>query len=93
MLHDDVLLAIFDFYLDKDQEENQSIEAWQTLVHVCRRWRTLVFASPRHLDLRLVCTARISARDTLDVWPALPLEIQDDITTKRVDNIISVLKL
>lgn len=38
-------------------------------------------------------TARASAKDTLDVWPALPLDIQDDITTKRVDNIISVLKL
>jgi hypothetical protein len=95
MPHDDVLLAIFEFYVDGDQEENQSIEAsrWMTLVHVCRRWRTLVFASPRLLDLRLVCTARTSAKDTLDVWPALPLDIQDDITTKRVDNIISVLKL
>ncbi len=93
MLHDDVLLAIFDFYVEEDQEEKESIEAWQTLVHVCRRWRSLVFASPRRLDLRLVCTARTSARETLDVWPAFPLEIQDDITTKRVDNIISVLKL
>jgi hypothetical protein len=96
MLHDDVLLEIFDFYVDEeieDQEEKQSMEAWQTLVHVCWRWRSLVFASPRRLDLRLVCTAGTSARDTLDVWPALPLEIQDDITSKRVDNIASVLKL
>jgi hypothetical protein len=95
MLHDDVLLEIFDFYVDEeieDQEEKQSMEAWQTLVHVCRRWRSLVFASPRRLDLRLVCTAGTSARD-MDVWPALPLEIRDDISSKRVDNIISVLKL
>jgi hypothetical protein len=92
MLHDDVLLAVFDFCVDEDQGK-QSIRPWQTLVHVCRRWRALVFASLRRLDLRLVCTARTSAKDTLVVWPALPLEIQDDITTKRVDNIISVLKL
>jgi len=92
MLHDDVLLAIFYFYVDED-EEKQSTETWQTLVHVCQRWRSLVFASPCHLDLRLVCTARTSARDTLDVWPALLLEIEDDIGTKCVDNIISVLKL
>ena len=62
-------------------------------MHVCRRWRGLVFASPRRLDVRLVCTAGTSVRDTVDIWPALPLDIQDDITTKRVDNIISVLKL
>jgi len=36
VLNDDVLLAIFDFYVGarEDQKEKQSIEAWQTLVHV-----------------------------------------------------------
>ena len=52
MVHHDALLAIFDFYVDEDQEEKQSIEAWQTLVHVCRRWRSIIFASPRRLNLR-----------------------------------------
>lgn len=99
-LHDEVLLEIFGFYVDEGQEleeeleeeEKQPTEAWRTLVHVCRRWRGLVFASPRRLDLRLVCTAKTPARD-MSVWPVLPLVIQDDITTQRVDNIISVLKL
>jgi hypothetical protein len=49
------------------------IEAWQSLVHVCRRWRNLVFGSPRHLNLRLVCGPKKPARNTLDVWPALRL--------------------
>ncbi len=31
---------------------------------------------PRRLNLRLVCTPNTPARDTLDVWPALPLLIR-----------------
>ena len=70
------------------------IEAWQSLVHVCRRWRSVVFGSPRRLNLRLVCTAKTPARDTLDVWPALPLVIRcnGDYPTESVDNIIAVLE-
>jgi hypothetical protein len=91
-LPDDVLLAIFEFYVakhqalpdfidfidfiaDLDRERGMEIELWQSLVHVCRRWRGLVFASPRRLNLRLWCTPATSARMSLDVWPALPLII------------------
>ncbi len=67
-------------------------EAWKSLVHVCRRWRTVVFGSPRRLNLRLVCSPKTPARDTLDVWPALPLLIQGRITlSSDVDNIIVAL--
>ena len=63
-------------------------------MHVCRRWRTVVFGSPRRLNLRLVCTAKTPARDTLDVWPALPLFIRGygNYPTESVDNIIAVLE-
>ena len=44
-------------------------------MHVCRRWRRLVFGSPRCLGLQLYCTLETLARNTLDVWPALPLII------------------
>jgi hypothetical protein len=93
----DVLLAIFNYYLeilDKDLPEKEREEAWLSLVHVCRRWRSIVFGSPRHLDLQLVCTPRTHARDTLDVWTALPLVIQchDDHPIGNVDNIIAVLE-
>ena len=89
MLPDEVLLAIFDFYVD-----NARINEWQLLVHVCRRWRSVVFASPRRLDLRLVCTSKTPARDTLDVWPPLPLSIEcyGSYPTEQVDNVITVLK-
>ena len=88
MLPDDVLLAIFDFCGDKYE-----LEAWQTLVHVCRRWRSVVLGSPRRLGLQLVCTSRTPARDTLNAWPALPLFIQCYHNPIEIlDNIIAVLE-
>jgi hypothetical protein len=72
MLPDDVLLEIFDFYVDEDE----ALQAWQSLVRVCVRWRRVVFGSPNRLNLRLVCTPKTPVRDTLDLWPALPLLIQ-----------------
>jgi F-box-like len=83
MLPDDILLEIFDIYVNENEDEysKKEIEEWQTLVHVCRRWRSVVFRSPRRLNLRLVCTSATPARDTLDVWPPLPLLIRDmDLT-------------
>ena len=96
MLPDDILLAIFDFCVEEDYiRRKPSLEAWQILVHVCRRWRSLVFASPRRLDLRLVCSGGTPAKDTLDIWPALPLLIEcynDVERLENVDNIIAVLE-
>ena len=94
MLPDDVLLAIFDFCAGEDQYTKKGIEAWwQTLVHVRRRWRTVVFGSPRRLNLRLFCASETLARE-LDVWPALPLVIRDthSVITTGVDNIVAVLE-
>ena len=73
----------------------QEVEnAWHPLVHVCRRWRTIVFESPRRLNLRLVCTSETPARDELDIWPALPLVIlgEPDSRTGTVDNIVAALE-
>jgi hypothetical protein len=46
---------------------------WRTLVHVCQRWRYLIFASPLSLDLQLLCTYRTPVRRILGYWPPLPL--------------------
>ena len=75
-------------------EWKSEVEAWQTLVHVCRRWRSLVFRSPRRLDLQLFCTSETPAKDTLDVWPALPLTISSTstLTPWTTDNIIVALR-
>ena len=69
------------------------IEAWQSLVHVSRRWRRLVLGSPRRLNLRLFCTPGTPARDTLDVWPALPLIVSGitDESLSGMDNVIAAL--
>jgi hypothetical protein len=53
--------------------ETLRIQEWIMLVHICRRWRTIVFQSPHRLNLRLLCTYKTPARDTHDVWPPLPL--------------------
>ena len=71
----------------------ESDRAWRSLVHVCRRWRSLVFGSPGHLDLRLICTTRTPVRKALDIWPSLPLTIAyDSYEEGSVDNIIAGLE-
>jgi hypothetical protein len=94
ILPDDVLLEIFDYYMGLRFEDWRTMtNAWQLLVHVCQRWRCLVFASPRRLNLQLCCTPATPARDTLDVWPALPLIIWDDIYSSSImDNVIAALE-
>ena len=73
MLPDDILLGIFYFYVD----ENKHREVWYTLAHVCQRWRCIVSAFPRRLNLRLLCkdTTRW-VMEMLDIWPTLPVVIQ-----------------
>ena len=98
MLSDDVLLDVFHFFVDEagreyeSDSEKDSMKAWQSLVHVCRRWRIVVFGSPRRLNLRLVCGFSTRARDTVNIWPALPLLIQDYSLTGDVDNIVALLE-
>ena len=48
---------------------------WRLLVHVCQRWRQIVFASPHRLNLRILCTYRTPVRKNLDIWPPFPIII------------------
>jgi len=96
---DDVLLETFELYLGKDNadeiDEDHNYDGWQTLVHVCHRWRCIVFASPRRLDLKLYCTQQRSVNSkTLDIWPALPIVIYalDMQSEEDVTNIIAALR-
>ena len=95
-LSDSILLEIFAFYVDQSQLTKRStkltIETWQTLVHVSRRWRSIVFASPHRLNLQLVCTPETRAIDTLDIWPAFPLVVKGYVSDTHLDNIITVLQ-
>ena len=81
MLSDEVLLEIFDFcqqnyYTDDVFEELTGVWDWHILVHVCQRWRQVVFASPLRLNLQIRCTYGTPVRKNLDIWPTLPISIQ-----------------
>ena len=62
--------------------------SWHRLVHVCRRWRSVVFMSPNFLDLRLVCYPW-TRLEFLGIWPPLPIVIRDMIyTPSREDYVL-----
>jgi hypothetical protein len=71
MLPHDVLLEIFVFYRDGDCY--RLVWQWHILLHVCQRWRQVVFASPLHLDLRVFCTDGTPVRKNLGIWPPFPI--------------------
>ena len=88
VLPDDALLEIFKFYVDQSYRE----DAWHTLVHVCRKWRYLVFGSPRWLHLKLRCTNRSPVKKMLDVWPRLPIFVDASFTDPFLSNVIAALE-
>ena len=70
-LSDNVLLDIFKIYLDEDQLTLYPRgpifdDLWLRLVHVCHKWRCVVFASPRYLGLKIYCTNRRPVTNMLD---------------------------
>jgi len=93
-LPDEVLLEIFDFYMACPPSYRE--DAWHTLVHVCRRWRSVVFDSPHRLNLRLLCMNGRLVK-ALDIWPELPIVIHVDdhniCQPPSVTDVISMLKL
>ena len=94
ILPDDVLLEIFDLYMmtmNRSYIGREGVEGWQSLAHVCRQWRNIVFGSPRRLNLRLYCTNETPAKDRLDIWPAFPLIVSSE-TTSGSENVIAALE-
>ena len=88
-LPDDALLYVFDFYV----AQASGVEAWHKLVHVCRRWRIIVFGSPRRLNLRIKCTDETPVKEKLDIWPALPIIISGHCeSSNSLDNIKAALE-
>ena len=96
VLPDNVLLEIFKFYVDEAAEDSIYPEdAWHTLVHVCQRWRFIVLASPRRLDLHILCTNVNQVEQNLNIWPQFPIAIEaysDKPPLSGVANIIAALK-
>ena len=103
MLPNDVLLEIFDAhrilslrhkFLDKFYD--CSTWDWDKLVHVCRRWRQLIFASPLRLSIQLHCTKGIDVKKFLGCWPAFPITLDytfgKGIGPDDGDNILTALE-
>ena len=78
ILPGDVLLLIFHFdrlaYIEGADRVLRLSWRWHRLVHVCRRWRSVVFASPNFLDLTLVCGPK-TRMELTSIWPLLPIII------------------
>ena len=92
VLPNEVLLEVFHFYVD-DSLLDDEIAAWHTLVHVSRKWRCVVFDSPRRLNLQLLCLPSTPVREMLTIWPPLPIIIRGHYhSAYNEDNIISALE-
>lgn len=91
-LPDETLLHIFEYYLD-NVGDNPECMKWKTLVHVCGRWRDVVFGSPRRLDLRLFCGPRTPVNARLDIWPPILIVLFCYmLRTSNLANIVMALK-
>jgi hypothetical protein len=90
---DDVLLAIF--YQVRVSNHYEWHLQWPNLVHVCQRWRFVIFTSPLRLELQLFCTPKVPVRKLLDIWPTFPLVVEVDSEWPReakIDNLIAALE-
>ena len=68
---------------------------WKKLTDVCQRWRHIIFASPRFLNLHLLCTYKTPTRTSLDIWPQFPIFIishRSELDDEGQDNIIAALE-
>ncbi|KAH9174567.1 hypothetical protein EDB89DRAFT_2067514 [Lactarius sanguifluus] len=100
-LSDDVLLVIFDSYKIKIDELEGQLPyrpwKWDGLVHVCRRWRQIIFASPNRLAIRILCTFGTPVRSHLNYWPALPVVVDyntfhRNLSRSDEDNLLAALE-
>ena len=98
MLPENVLLDIFCFYKE-DHDQPYPVWKWHLLVHICQRWRQLVFASQLRLDLRISFSSRNLVGKDLGIWPVFPICVDFDCHSDRrdgnnapsEDNIVTVL--
>ncbi|KAH8992400.1 hypothetical protein EDB92DRAFT_566023 [Lactarius akahatsu] len=95
VLPEEVVLGIFYFYKLDCHCPRTAWEwgkQWPKLAQVCRQWRTVIFASQRRLDLRLLCTQK-SVPETLELWPAIPISMRPDrMMSPFPDDDISALR-
>lgn len=98
MLSDDVLLEIFDSCRKCRDYTCHDVWKWHLLVHVCQRWRQVIFASPHRLNLQLLCTSGTPVRRNLSIWLPFPIAMEyffflkSGLPPEDEDNVIVALK-
>jgi hypothetical protein len=100
-LPDNVLLDIFEsHHIDIDTGGPKFQWQWETLVHVCQRWRYLIFGSPIRLNLQLFFSEISPVMELLDVWPPFPFIInftydfawEEENPDGNLDNLFAALE-
>src|SRR5712672_4452144 len=95
VLPDDVLVEIF-FYVNITGDWDIR-NPWHALVDVCRRWRYVVYSSPRRLDLRFEYRGYGPMSEVPDAWQALPVILTSSSdghpnSRQRWDNRVAALE-
>ena len=100
-LPDELLIEIFDLHRDPPDNElnyqRQWSAEWFKLIHVCKRWRAVVFASSSRLDLCFVLTPRNGGHMKTIMsrhFPPLPIIINFpyNYTAKDMGRVVAALK-
>jgi hypothetical protein len=65
-----------DGFDDIDIDPAWRLSWWHRLIHVCHSWRSIVFASPIFLDLRLYCGSG-TRMELIGIWPRFPIIIRN----------------
>ncbi|KAH9020971.1 hypothetical protein EDB84DRAFT_549949 [Lactarius hengduanensis] len=94
ILPDDIFLEIFAICLSNPYEHPAGhMRLWQRLVHVCQRWRQIIYGSPRNFDLHLYCSNcsnGTSFGEGLSLWPEFPLILEYCIMEDQYDLIAAL---
>jgi len=90
-----VLVEIF-FYVNINRGWDVR-NPWHALVNVCRRWRYVVYSSPRRLDLRFEYRGYGPMLEVPDAWQALPVILTSSpdghpSSRQRWDNRVAALE-
>ena len=64
------------FYVSNLDVIVMPLRDWRQLMHVCRRWRQIIFQSPRRLNLQILCTFNKRFKKSLGIWPCFPIAIK-----------------
>ena len=97
ILSDDIFREIFAFCLRTVPDPYwflhawEHMKAWQGLVHVCRRWRQIIYASPLYFNLQLYCANHTPFVKKVGRWPEFPLVVRYHIPEDE-DDLIAALK-